>query len=77
MRTQIEKLTGDFVNNLLRAVATTSLESLSSSRKGKPRGLAALPVDQRRVIARKAAATRKRREAARKAVITRRANAHP
>jgi hypothetical protein len=75
MQEKIEKLAAEFVTKLLGIVRTASLDDLRGAPRGKTRGLGALPFAQRQVIARKAAATRKRRAAARKAVKTRQARA--
>jgi hypothetical protein len=63
---QIAKLVQEFTRDLLKTVGAQGTP--------RPRGLAALPFEERQVVARKAAATRKRRRAARKAADTRARN---
>lgn len=78
MQEEIRKLTNEFVGNLVRVLTSGKVEDLGAVHRGvvgaltgKKRGLGALPFEQRSIIAKKAAATRKRRAAGRKAATTR------
>lgn len=67
MKAEIQKATDEFVSKLTQIMSGTT--------GGKPRGMATLSAEARSLVAKKAAATRKRRAAARKAAETRKANA--
>jgi hypothetical protein len=76
MDAQIKKLSDAFVDGVLQTVREALVGNLRNiSVVPKPRGATYLTPEERSVIAKKAALTRKRRAAARKAVDTKRRQA--